>query len=251
MSNKTISERKEIYDLWHKDAYQKDTQQFGKRAERLHNEIIKYLKITSSTNGSILDIACGKGLFLADLKKYNKNLDLYGSDISEYAITQAKKIVNAEFQAADGENLPYKNNFFDFITCLGGLEYYQEPQKGAKEITRVLKPDGKAVIFVPNLMFLGYIWLAFRDGSMPTHGGTVNNKTYFDWASEKFYTYRGWTHILEKNGLKIMSCSAFNYIGSTRFINPPMLKTYNLFLSKFVPFNLSYCFIFVCQKNDD
>lgn len=251
MHNKTLDERKKIYDLWHRDAYQKNIQKHSRRIKKIHDKIIKYLGINSATKGSILDIACGKGLFLSALKKYNGNLNLYGSDISEYAINKAKKMVNAKFTIADGEHLPYRDNFFDFCTCLGGLEYYQNPQNGARELSRVLKPDGKAIIFVPNLMFLGYIWLALRNGLMPTHGGMVNNKTYYNYTDEKFYTHKGWVDILERNGLKIISSSSFNYIGSTRFTNPFMLKIYNLFLSKLIPFNLSYCFIFICKKNDE
>lgn len=250
MNNKTFEERKKIYDLWHKDVYQTNIQEHSKRAEKLHNQIIKHLKINRATKGSFLDIACGKGLFLSFLKKLNKNLNLYGSDISEYAISQSKKIVNAKLNVADGEHLPCKDNFFDYCSCLGGLEYYPNPQIGVREISRVLKPKGKAVIFVPNLMFLGYIWLALRYGLMPTHGGTAKNKTYYDYSDEKFFTYKGWTNILEKNGLKIIQASSFNYLGRTEFISPFLLKIYDLFLNKFIPFNLSYCFIFVCIKNE-
>lgn len=248
MNNKSLKDRKKIYDAWHKNAYQKNTQKHSKRAKKLHEKIIKHLGIATSAKSSLLDIACGKGLFLAALQGHNKNMSLYGSDISEYAIEEAKKIVNAEFQVADGENLPYKSNSFDFVTCLGGLEYYQDPQKGAKEIARVLKPNGKAVIFVPNLMFIGYIWLAFKKGLMPTHGGTVNDRTYYDWTFEKFYTYKGWKDVLDNNGLKTIGSFAFNHIGRTGFMNPFILRIYDLFLNKLVPFNLSYCFILVAEK---
>lgn len=249
MVNKTLDERKKIYDLWHKEVYQTDTQESAKRAKRLHNEIIKHLEIHPSTKGSLLDIACGKGLFLSALEKYNNNLVLYGNDISQYALDQARKIVHATFNAADGEHLPYQDNFFDFCTCIGGLEYYQDTLKGVKEIARVLKRNGIAVIFVPNLMFLGYIWLTFRNGFMPTHGGTYNNKTYYDYNDERFYTYKGWADILKNGGLQIISSSSFNFIGRNAFINPFLLKIFNLFFSKFIPFNLSYSFIIVCKKN--
>ena len=37
-------------------------------------------------NAKILDIGCGKGFFLKDLKDYNNTFNVHGIDISKYAI---------------------------------------------------------------------------------------------------------------------------------------------------------------------
>ncbi|OGK30656.1 hypothetical protein A3F29_00205 [Candidatus Roizmanbacteria bacterium RIFCSPHIGHO2_12_FULL_33_9] len=249
--DKSKKTRQKIYDRWHKTVYQVDIKKSVKSFSFLHKTALNLLRITDHTRGKLLDVACGKGLLLKEIRERNKHIRLYGSDISEYAINAARKIVpTAIFSVDDGEDLSFNSNQFDFISCLGGLEYYDNPTRGASEIARVLKRNGIAVIFVPNLMFAGYIWLALRYGIMPTHGGTdKNGEQIYDYNDEKFYTYQGWREILEKGGLKIASVNVYSYLGSTRFAHPWLLKPYNTFFYKLIPFNLSYSFIFVCTKS--
>lgn len=249
--DKSKKTRQAIYDRWHKTVYQLDIIESMKGFAFLHKTAMQFLGIRAKTEGKLLDVACGKGLLIKAIREKNTNLLLCGSDISAYAIAVARKVVpSATFSVDDGEDLSFKGNQFDYVSCLGGLEYYSNPVKGAAEIARVLKKDGTALIFVPNLMFAGYIWLAFRNGLMPTHGGTgKNGEQVYDYNQEKFYTYQGWKNILEKGGLRIEATSIYSYLGSTRFAPRFLLSLYNILLHKLIPFHLSYSFIFVCKKN--
>lgn len=247
----TSKERQKIYDRWHKELYQVNISKSLEGLNRLHREAIKYLSLNKNSKLRLLDLACGKGLFLKELEQLNNKLELYGADISEVAVDKAKTIVNADLQQADGENLPFEDNFFDRIICLGGLEYFQDPVKGAREASRVLNRDGIAVFFVPNLMFLGYVWLALRHGIMPTHGGSDSSgkKVFYDYNNEKFFTHKGWIDTLEKGNLKVVKSYPYTYIGNTRFANPLILWLYNKIFYKIIPLNLSYSFAFVCKKS--
>ena len=243
-------ERQKIYDRWHKELYQVNVEKSISRLSILHKTAIKYLAISKNSSLKLLDLACGKGLFLKELQSYNPKLDLYGIDISQVAIDHAKKIVDCSLEQSDAESLPFKDNSFDRIICLGGLEYFGDPVKGAKEASRVLSKNGIVVFFVPNLMFLGYVWLALRRGIMPTHGGSDRSgkKVYYDYNNEKFFTHKGWIDVLEEGNLSVVSSHTYTYIGNTRFANPLLLWLYNKILYRIIPFNLSYSFIFVCKK---
>lgn len=46
-------------------------------------------------------------------------------------------------------SIPYENNYFDLIICNHVLEHIPEDAKAMKEILRVLKPGGKAILQVP------------------------------------------------------------------------------------------------------
>ena len=241
--------KQEIYDAWHREIYQLNLERDIENFSFLHNKILNYLHITDKDRGKLLDVACGKGLFLRAIRDVNKNIELFGTDISSYAIDKAKKIVNGKFSVDDAEKLSYKSNLFDYITCLGGVEYFERPIKGIQEMVRVLKKDGTVIIFVPNLMFLGYVWLAFRYGTMPTHGGTSDEgQKIYDYNSEKFYTYRGWIDIIRSGGLEVIHTDRYDYLGRTRYATPALIKLYNSIFYKLIPFNLTYSFVFTCKK---
>lgn len=95
---------------------------------------------------SILDLGCGKGLFLEKLTKYDSKLS--GADISPEMIKRAsEKIGNlAELKVADSENLPWEDHTFEIITCILSFHHYPDPVKSLKEMKRVSKDHGHIII---------------------------------------------------------------------------------------------------------
>lgn len=51
-----------------------------------------------------------------------------------------------EFALADGQNLPFEDCSFDKALCADTLEWIEDPSRALREIRRVLKPNGSAVI---------------------------------------------------------------------------------------------------------
>ncbi len=91
----------------------------------------------------ILDLGCGNGRNSIWLTK--KGFETYGVDISESAIKYAKENVKgAKFFVAYAQNLPFKNNFFDFVIDAGTIHVNPPSERKTiiKEIFRVLKPQG-------------------------------------------------------------------------------------------------------------
>lgn len=225
------------YDMWwkHLDSLKRD-------AKRRSQERMCYEKVLSSieiTNGKkILDIACGWGELLALAKE--KGLEVSGIDISKTAIKLAKKRINGgNLQIAQAEKLPFKENTFDYIVCIGSLEHFDSPQKALKEMSRVIRPSGKIFIRVPNLYFLGHIYMALRYGIFPSEGGQD--------FSERFSTKLGWKDLIEKNKLKVNKINKYNFIYATKKVNPVVISLWNL-LNPLLPEGLSYCFDYICVK---
>jgi SAM-dependent methyltransferase len=52
------------------------------------------------------------------------------------------------------ESLPYANNSFDLVTGLDVVEHLDDDLAGLREMRRVLRRDGRALLFVPAFMFL-------------------------------------------------------------------------------------------------
>jgi ubiquinone/menaquinone biosynthesis C-methylase UbiE len=109
------------------------------------NKLIELGKLTQGKN--VLDVGCGSGRILIDLKRICPVLD-YGLEIRSGALRIAKEIENRT--VGDAQNLPVKNDCFDLVYAIRVLHYLDNPQRALKEFSRVCKKGGVVIIFQPN-----------------------------------------------------------------------------------------------------
>ena len=106
--------------------------------------------------GTLLEIGTGISSMLSDIKSSKKlNFDCFGVDISDTTISTVKKQfdalgIKAELKVADAESLPFPDNTFDVIISAHKLEHIKNDNLVIKECSRVLKPGGELIIFVPG-----------------------------------------------------------------------------------------------------
>jgi ubiquinone/menaquinone biosynthesis C-methylase UbiE len=135
------------------------------------NAIIKALDI--KINDVVLDIASGTGEPAFSIAAIAKNGEVYATDLSEEMLTIARNyadehdINNIEFKVADVSDLPFKDNFFDKISCRMGFMFFPDMQLAANEIFRVCSDGGKVAISV---------WAAPENNDWSTTMTTVLSK---------------------------------------------------------------------------
>jgi SAM-dependent methyltransferase len=89
----------------------------------------------------ILDIGCGKGFLLYDFTKVVPGIEVFGIDISSYAIDNSKAEISDRLQVGNATSLPFPDRHFDFvysITTLHNLHCY-DLDKALREMQRVSK----------------------------------------------------------------------------------------------------------------
>ncbi|MBF2490852.1 class I SAM-dependent methyltransferase [Listeria marthii] len=98
---------------------------------------------------NVLDIGYGGGSNVKNLVELNKNLTIYGVDISKESYKTAtnlnKKAVNAgkvKLSIQDVAAMSYQAEFFDIVYAIQTHMYWDNPQKGFKEIYRVMSKEG-------------------------------------------------------------------------------------------------------------
>jgi ubiquinone/menaquinone biosynthesis C-methylase UbiE len=127
-------------------------------------------KLIEPTNGPVLDIGCADGVFTKVIYDQSKAKELIAVDALassiEWAQEHWKSVPGLSFSVAEAEALPFKDNTFTAAFLMEMLEHVFEPVTVLREVRRVLKPGGYAVILVPseNLLFkvIWYFWTKFR-----------------------------------------------------------------------------------------
>lgn len=97
--------------------------------------------------GQVLENGCGVGMYVEHLRPLaGKVIGLeYDFDRTLEARQRSDTIV-----CAAGEGLPFSEQTFDLILSHEVLEHVQDDRQSVEEMVRVLKPGGRAVVFVPN-----------------------------------------------------------------------------------------------------
>lgn len=103
--------------------------------------IIKYLQDAQN----IADIGYGNGYLLKILKEKYPQKELVGAEIIHKY--HWPKESNIHVLVGGTENLPFPNNTFDAVISTFVLDYVDK-ERAVDEIKRVLKYDGKAVLFL-------------------------------------------------------------------------------------------------------
>jgi ubiquinone/menaquinone biosynthesis C-methylase UbiE len=131
---------------WFNDTYRR----FGLNYLRPVEAYLLFIELMQPKAGQkLLDVACGPGQMLTAAKPYQ--LDLFGVDISEVAVALCKdRLPEANVQTANAERLPFADDFFDFISCLGSIERFLNRKGALQEQYRVGKKGALYCFMVRN-----------------------------------------------------------------------------------------------------
>jgi ubiquinone/menaquinone biosynthesis C-methylase UbiE len=99
----------------------------------------------------MLDVACGRGFMLEQLRAALPGSDLIGADISESSAQQTRdkgfEAVTADVSLA----LPFPPDSFDCVAFGEVIEHLIDPDAALVNIATVLRPGGSLILTTPNL----------------------------------------------------------------------------------------------------
>jgi SAM-dependent methyltransferase len=100
--------------------------------------------------GHVLDVGCGPGWFWKSVAGRWQPQHLTLADISPAMLEAAQARLREEFdlstQQADVTALPFADNSFDDVLAMHMLYHADDPAKALREIARVLRPGGRAIL---------------------------------------------------------------------------------------------------------
>ena len=129
------------YDYWDGDrriCYGGYRYQEG-RWEKVAHAMVKHYQLPEKPK--ILDIGCGKGFLLFDILKVIPEAEVFGIDISDYAILHSKPEIIENLQVGNAKELPWPDDVFDLVISINTLHNLQayELEQALTEMERVGK----------------------------------------------------------------------------------------------------------------
>jgi SAM-dependent methyltransferase len=98
----------------------------------------------------ILDVGCGVGEFVRRLREFSQ--DVYGVDVDAERVQRGAEHL-PDLALSVGEYLPFAADTFDVVLLHEVIEHVTDDLATLREVRRVLRPDGRAVIFCPNRLY--------------------------------------------------------------------------------------------------
>jgi len=120
--------------------------------DELHPDFLSFIKNSTFSQKTALDIGCGTGKYLHHL--LNAGFEVTGLDSSEAAIKMTRKLLNDQgrFIVADMYEYEYPDNTYDLIISHCTLHHGNKDKVIAllAKIYQILLPQGKIFISLPS-----------------------------------------------------------------------------------------------------
>ncbi|WP_158904633.1 bifunctional 2-polyprenyl-6-hydroxyphenol methylase/3-demethylubiquinol 3-O-methyltransferase UbiG [Burkholderia sp. L27(2015)] len=131
--------------------------------DRLTIEIVDHIEARIASDAKVVDIGCGVGDLLSEVRKRRPAIRIFGLDFSSKAVEGAGAAMpDGEFrQFVIERTLPYETASFDVVMCTDVLEHLENPRLVAAELVRICRPGGLVAIVVPDGdvdQFFGHYW---------------------------------------------------------------------------------------------
>ncbi len=149
---------------------------------------------------NVIEFGCGFGHNLELFREDNKVSGLEGL---QEAVDKAKEngldVAYCDLNGPTG----VASESADLILCIDVLEHLVEPKTALGEIHRILKPNGFAVLNVPNHFDLAGRIKILMGRSLDTHSYFPDHDEW-DNPHIRFFTHDGFARLVEKSGLRVI-----------------------------------------------
>lgn len=120
--------------------------------------------LDKSRISTVVEVGFGSGRYL----RYSSDRVPFvvGVEISAELAKMVKEhsgIGNIAYVVADAEHLPFRKESFELTLSTETVEHLPNPRVALKEMNRILKPDGQAIISVPCFGDMSPLWATFQN----------------------------------------------------------------------------------------
>ncbi len=169
----------------------------------------RLLELLGKGKGRVLDVGCGPAVMTEEMMQNGWNYE--GTDISENMVTEAKKRApKASFRVERVERVNTPDNYYARIVAMGLVEYLDDQKTALQEMYRVLEPEGRVFVSVPNWWSPARIWDRYIAAPLSALLRSITKKKY-DGVFHREYSYKEYCAILEESGFSATRAVYYNF----------------------------------------
>jgi 2-polyprenyl-3-methyl-5-hydroxy-6-metoxy-1,4-benzoquinol methylase len=160
--------------------------------------LIRYdiINLIQCNKCNILEIGCGEGNTLLELKRQGKAKFIVGVDIVD--LNQSVKLDRFILANIETDNIDLPTNYFDIIICADVLEHLINPWDVLEKIKKFLKPDGIIIASIPNIREFDTLRSIIIKGDFKYVENGVLDKTHL-----RFFCKKNIIELFERSGYKV------------------------------------------------
>jgi 2-polyprenyl-3-methyl-5-hydroxy-6-metoxy-1,4-benzoquinol methylase len=174
---------------------------------RIRNDIIELIQCN---NCNILEIGCGEGNTLVELKKQGKAKFVAGIDIVD--LNQSSKLDKFILADVENDNIDLPEEYFDIIICADVLEHLKDPWNVLRKIKKFLKPNRILLASIPNIREIKTLIDIAIKGDFKYVDAGILDKTHL-----RFFCKKNSIELFESTGYKIEKIT-FNLSPKRKFL---------------------------------
>jgi len=172
----------------------------------------------------LLELGCGSGAILRELKKERRVLRSQGielfpeaaeraADVFDHVYTESLDEFDFEAHFGSGAPTPSEGNVeaFDVVLALDVLEHLVDPWRVVRSVSKLLKPGGVLIVTVPNIRHRSVIKdLVFRNEFRYQEAGILD-RTHL-----RFFVRKTAIELCECGGLVVTQCGTNKKLKKSR-----------------------------------
>jgi ubiquinone/menaquinone biosynthesis C-methylase UbiE len=192
----------------------------------------------------LLDVGCGTGAYLREMKRQRLGKESWGIDISCNLLKKALQLdptLSGYLIQGGVDFLPVRDGLFDAVLAIGVLQTVENHQSALRELCRATKPGGILIIstlrkhviweliFLPLLLFMSHFGnnqVANETLEMVRNRGRLIWKRLPRGFPPKRYDFREIKEILSENEMEGVHCF---FPGRLRRL-PRLLNSFHMFI---------------------
>lgn len=183
-------------------------------------------KLNPPAGSRLLDLACGTGDFALAALRYCRGIgSVIGVDFAENMLALARRKyeqrgveIPYEFRFGDARELPLEDESVDAITIAFGIRNVVDVPAALREMQRVLRPGGKAMVLefsTPRGRVFGPLFHWYFRRVLPVVGGLISGKRsayeYLPKSVGTFYTVDQFVDLMEQAGFSDVSADRYTF----------------------------------------